>query len=65
MNTLNKILVVLTIILVIALSIMTYKYFTEKQTAENNSDMVLNNSQEIQDLNKKITELEKELKAKS
>mgnify|MGYP000095838728 CR=1 FL=1 len=65
MNTLNKILVVLTIILVIALSIMTYKYFTEKQTAENNSEMVLNNSQEIQDLNKKITELEKELKAKS
>ena len=65
MNTLNKILVVLTIILVIALSIMTYKYFNEKQTAENNSEMVLNNSQEIQDLNKKITELEKELKAKS
>lgn len=65
MNTLNKILVVLTIILVIALSIMTYKYFTEKQTAENNSEMVLYNSQEIQDLNKKITELEKELKAKS
>ena len=65
MNTLNKILVVLTIILVIALSIMTYKYFTEKQTAENNSEMVLNNSQEIQDLNKKITDLEKELKAKS
>ena len=44
---------------------MTYKYFTEKQTAENNSEMVLNNSQEIHDLNKKITELEKELKAKS
>lgn len=63
MNTLNKILIVVTVILTIALGIMTYEYFTLRQTSKNNTEDMLKHAEELYEANKKINELEAKLEA--
>ena len=63
MNTLNKILIVVTVILTIALGIMTYEYFTLRQTSKNNTEDILKHAEELYEANKKINELEAKLEA--
>lgn len=64
MTSLNKILVAVVVILAVALGIMTYEYLNMKQNAKNNSEMILQGMQEMQDSNERINELEKELRAR-
>lgn len=63
MNTLNKILIVVTVILTIALGIMTYEYFTLRQTSKNNTEDILKHAEELYEANKRINELEAKLEA--
>lgn len=63
MNTLNKILIVVTVILTIALGITTYEYFTLRQTSKNNTEDILKHAEELYEANKKINELEAKLEA--
>lgn len=61
MNNINKIFLVIITILIIALAIITYKYFVLKETCKKNLDDALHNAELTYEAHKRIHELEDEL----
>lgn len=61
MNKLSKIFLGIIIVLVLALSIMVYKYIDVKNAAQDNLNEVLKSAEELQKANIKIEELQNKL----
>ena len=61
MNKLSKIFLGIIIVLVLALSIMVYKYIDVKNAAQENLNEVLKSAEELQKANIKIEELQNKL----
>lgn len=61
MNKLSKIFLGIIVVLVLALSIMIYKYIDVKNTAQDNLNEILKSAEELQNANIKIEELQNKL----
>ena len=61
MNKLSKIFLGIIIVLVLALSIMIYKYIDVKNAAQDNLNEILKSAEELQKANIKIEELQNKL----
>ena len=61
MNKLSKIFLGIIVVLVLALSIMIYKYIDVKNAAQDNLDEILKSAEELQKANIKIEELQNKL----
>ena len=61
MNKLSKIFLGIIIVLVLALSIMVYKYIDVKNAAQDNLNEILKSAEELQKANIKIEELQNKL----
>lgn len=61
MNKLSKIFLGIIVVLVLALSIMIYKYIDVKNAAQDNLNEILKSAEELQNANIKIEELQNKL----
>lgn len=61
MNKLSKIFLGIIVVLVLALSIMIYKYIDVKNAAQDNLNEILKSAEELQKANIKIEELQNKL----
>ena len=61
MNKLSKIFLDIIVVLVLALSIMIYKYIDVKNAAQDNLNEILKSAEELQKANIKIEELQNKL----